>query len=120
MKAILIAAALLASAVSMSAAEKNDANQAFAKSVWMDVITRACVGRETLPVYKKRIEIGTNALKDAAKQPGRSHKELAADAKGKADSIAGFVDEMELVNAFCDGPESFAGIYKGLKIPAAR
>jgi hypothetical protein len=117
MKIPMIAAALFASAVSASAAEKIDANQAFGKAVWMDVITRECVGRETLPVYKKRLEIGQNALNDAAKHSGRSHEKLTADAKGKADNIIAFVDQMGLVNAFCDDPESFAGIYRGLKIP---
>jgi hypothetical protein len=116
MKPVLIATALLASAVSASAAAEIDANHAFAKSVWMDVITRECVGRETLPVYKKRIEIGKNALQDAAKKSGRSLNNLEADAKGKADIIVAFVDELNLANAFCDDPESFAGIYRGLKI----
>jgi hypothetical protein len=117
MKAILIAAALIASTVSASAAEKIDANQAFAKAVWMEVITRQCVGRETLPVYKKRFEIGQNALNDAAMQSGRSHGSLEEAAKAKSDTIVAFVDQMGLANAFCDDPESFAGIYKGLKIP---
>lgn len=120
MKTIVIAAALLASAVSASAAEKIDADQAFGKAIWMDVITRECVGRETFGVYNKRVEIRQNALKEAAKQSGLSQKNLEAVAKGKAGTIVAFIDEMSLANAFCDDPESFAGIYKGLKIPKAR
>jgi hypothetical protein len=120
MKTILIAAVLLASAVSASASDKIDANQAFAKAVWMNVITRECGDRETFGVYGKRVEIRQNSLKEAAKQSGRSHKSLETDAKGKADAIVAFVDEMKLANAFCDDPESFAGIYRGLKIPKAR
>lgn len=116
MKIFMIAAALMASAASASVAEKIDANRAFGKAVWMDVITRQCVGRETLPVYKKHLEIGQNALNDAAKHSGRSHKKLTTDAKEKADTIVAFVDQMGLANAFCDDPESFAGIYRGLKI----
>lgn len=55
-------------------------------------------------------------MNDAAKQSGRSHKSLETDAKAKADTIVAFIDEMKLANAFCDDPESFAGIYRGLKI----
>jgi hypothetical protein len=45
----------------------------------MDVITRECVGRETFAVYKKRIDIGANALQDDAKQSGRSLKKRKRD-----------------------------------------
>ncbi len=117
MKTILIAAALLVSAVSASAAEEIDANQEFGKAVWMNVITHECGDRETFGVYGKRVEIRQNALKDAAKQSGRSHKSLEAAAKGKADAIVAFIDQMGLANAFCDDPESFSGIYRGLRIP---
>jgi hypothetical protein len=46
----------------------------------------------------------------------KPQKKLTADAKGRADTIVAFVDQMGLANAFCDDPESFAGIYRGLKI----